>query len=207
MNPLRRSLAWFKLRERPVLSAVALLGFGVAFLSLLIAALQAGLLYTQRATPYRTAIYVRQLEVTENFVGAANEQYLRIINLYNDCVYRVRGDLGSPADYIALSQEFRVGSQSLHVAYGATLASFPPEVHDRAHQILSLNEHLFDEIVAPAADCNVFLDFYGRNQGTETSSRLYNLTGEMVNELRSDMGIAALSWPAPVQEAVRSAKP
>lgn len=203
MNPLRRTLAWLKLRERPLLAGIAVLGFLTGVLSTGVALVQAALLYSQRVTPYETAVYVRQLEVSENFAGAAHEQYLRMINLHNDCVYRVRGDLGTPQDYMSLAQEFRTGSQALHIAYGATLASFPTDVHDRAQRILGLNEHLFDEIVAPAADCNVFLDFYDRNQGSETARSLYDLTGEMVNSLRHDMRIEELSWPAPVREAAR----
>lgn len=204
MGVWRRTLAWLRLRERQISAGVALLGFGVGFLSILVAVFQAGLLYSQRATPYRTAVYARQLEIAENLVGAAHEQHLRLINLHNDCVHRVNGRLGDSRDYIGLSQDFRSGAQALHIAYGATLASYPAGVHERARQILAVHEGLYDEIVAPSGTCHDFLILYRQHDASSGNARLYELTGQLVNQLRQDMGVEALSWPEPVREAVRA---
>jgi hypothetical protein len=206
MSGWRKLLGWLKDHERPISAGVALLGFSVGALSMLVALFQAALLYSQRATPYRAAIYVRQLEVAENLVGAAIEQHIRIINLRNDCQHRISGAVGAPGDYAVLAQDFRSGAQALHIAYSATLASYPPEVHARARQIVDVHERLFDRIVAPSADCHGFMLRYDTFDGAGDTGRLYALTGELVNSLRTDMGVEALSWPPPVREAVRAAE-
>ncbi len=205
MSLWRRTLAWLRLRERPISAGVALLGFSVGALSMLVALFQAALLYSQRATPYRTAIYARQLEVTEDFVGAVYQQHIRIINLYNDCRHRLDGSVGQRSDYPTLAQEFRAGAQALHAAYGAAATSFPADIHERAHAIVLVHEDLFDNLVAPSGDCRTYVDRYQLANGRRNNSRLYEMTGELVNELRDKMGIEVLSWPAPVREAVRAA--
>lgn len=205
MSAWRRTLAWLRLRERPISAGIALLGFGIGALSMLVALFQAGLLYSQRATPYRTAVYARQLEVAENLVGAAIVQHIRMINLRNDCQHRIEGSVGDPrGDYSTLAQDFRSGAQSLHVAYSATLASYPADVHARAREIVDVHERLFDRIVAPSADCHGFMLRYDTFNGAQDTARLYTLTGDLVNSLRANMGVEALSWPEPVREAVRA---
>jgi len=206
MSLWRRTLAWLRFRERPISAGIALLGFAVGALSLLIALFQAGLLYSQRATPYRTAVYVRQLEVAENFVGAVYQQHIRIINLYNDCRHRLDGSVGTPSDYPALAADFLDGAQNLHAAYGAAATSLPREAHERAYDILMVHERLFDNLVAPSNNCRTFVDRYEIANGRTDNSELYTLTGELVNVLRTGMGVQALSWPDPVREAVAAAE-
>ncbi len=203
MARVRRIMAWLKLRERPISSGVALMSFAIALLSMVVAAFQAMLLYSQRATPYSTAIYARQLEVAEDFTGAAHQQHLRFINLYNDCIHRLSGRVGSTMDYVALSQDFRNGSQALHIAYGASLASLPSDVHDQAREILTINEYLFDNVVAPSGDCRVFYERAQEYDAEARAQQIYARTGELVNHVRGAMGVDQLSWPAPVREVAR----
>ena len=200
MSRVRRVLAWLKLRERPISAGVALVSFTIALLSMFVAAFQAALLYSQRATPYRTAVYARQLEVAEAFAGAAHQQHLRFINLYNDCIHRLNGRVGSTMDYVALSQDFRNGSQALHIAYGASLASLPSDVHAQAREILTLNEYLFDNVVAPSGDCSAFYQRAQEFEAEDRAQQIYTRTGDLVNHVRSAMGVDQLSWPAPVRE-------
>lgn len=200
MSQVRRALAWLKLRERPISSGVALMSFVIALLSMAVALFQALLLYTQRATPYRTAVYARQLEVAEDFVGAGYQQHIRFINLYNDCIHRLQGRVGSPDDFVALSQDFRGGAEALHIAYGATIATLPSETHAKAQEISAINEFLFDKIVAPAGDCHAFYALAQEHDAEGNVRQLYTLTGELANHIRKPMRIDRLSWPAPVRE-------
>jgi hypothetical protein len=174
----------------------------IAVLSMLVATFQALLLYSQRATPYRTALYVRQLEVSEDFVGAAYQQHIRFINLYNDCIHRLNGRVGSAMDYVALSQDFRNGAQALHIAYGATLTSLPSDTHAEAREISRINELLFDNVVAPAGHCGAFYELAQQNNAGELATQLYTRTGALANHIRTPMGVDQLSWPDPVREVV-----
>lgn len=198
---LRKVMAWLRQEDRPISSGVALVSLAIALLSVLVAALQAGLLFSQRATPYRTALYVRQLEVAGDFSGAAHEQWVRIINLHNDCAARLNGNvIEQPGDYRELARPFREGSQDLHTAYAGTLVTFPPEMHADARSIWTLNENLYDSVVLPAADCQRFIMLY-RSTGAETwVNDLDAQTLAMVNELRVQLGVRRLSWPEPIKE-------
>lgn len=198
---LRKVLAWLRQEDRPISSAVALVSMAIALISVLVAALQAGLLFSQRATPYRTALYVRQLEVAGDFSGAAHEQWVRIINLHNDCAARLNGEVIEQAgEYRELARSFREGSQSLHTAYAGTLVTFPPEMHAHARQIWTLNESLYDRVVLPAADCRRFIMLYRSTNAAVWVADLDTQTLAMVNEMRDQLGVRRLSWPEQVKE-------
>lgn len=197
---LRRVLAWLRQEDRPISSGVALASMAIALISVVVAALQAGLLFSQRATPYRTALYVRQLEVAGDFSGAAHEQWVRIINLHNDCAARLNGEVVEQlGDYRELARPFREGSQDLHKAYAGTLVTFPPEMHADARAIWTLNENLFDQVVLPAGDCRRFITLY-RSVNAETwVADLDARTLAMVNDMRDQLGVRRLSWPEPIK--------
>src|SRR5262249_8282672 len=143
-----RILAWLRSRQRAVATGIAVLSFCVAVMASMVSIFQASLLYSQRLTPYRTALYVRQLELASDFAGASHEQWIRIINLYNDCDARLRGSVPD-GDYKDISKDFRSGSEALHKAYAGTWVTFPSDVHTRAQTIWGINEFLFDHVVAP----------------------------------------------------------
>src|SRR5262249_8625317 len=143
-------------RQRGLATGVAVASFCVALVSSTVSLFQASMLYSQRFTPYQTALYVRQLQIAGDFAGAAHEQWLRIINLHNDCVDRVNGNVPD-GDYKFLAVDFRSGSEALHKTYEGTLLAFPDTVHEHAQSIWRINEDLFDRAVAPSADCSAFL--------------------------------------------------
>jgi hypothetical protein len=195
-----RILAWLRSRQRAVATGIALASFCVALLASGVSLFQAGLLYSQRLTPYRTALYVRQLQLASDFAGAAHEQWLRIINLYNDCGDRLRGEVPD-GDYKDLARDFRSGSEGLHKAYAGTLVTFTDEVHASASRIWSINEDLFDHTVSPAADCATFVQLWGQTGANDKVDAMNNETHALVDQMRQELGVGQLSWPDPNEEA------
>jgi hypothetical protein len=200
MAQSRNILAWLRLRERPISAGVALLGFAVAILSLIVAGLQAGLLFSQRATPYRTAVYVRQLEIAGEFAGKAQEQSQRISDLRAYCQQRSSNPDGDALGYQTLLKDYRVGSEALNNAYAATQLSFPPGHYEQARSIRDSNARLFATIVGPATDCRSFIELYDANSGAASSATLSSNTATLITTLRTKLGVEGLSWPSPVAQ-------
>jgi hypothetical protein len=187
-----------------VATGVAVASLCIAALSSTVSVFQAIMLYSQRTTPYQTALYVRQLQMAGDFAGAAHEQWLSIINLHNDCVDRVNGNVPD-GDYKYLAVDFRTGSQALHKAYAGTQVTFPDTVYTQANTIWSINEDLFDHVVAPSADCTGFLQHW-RDTGAEQKARQMNgATQGLVNQLRIELGVGELSSPQPLADLRRQA--
>jgi hypothetical protein len=120
---------------------------------------QASLLASQVWTPYRTSLYVRQLQVSSDFYGAAHEQWAAIIDLNQECS-RPENRFAGSAAFVGLSQRFRGGSTRLHDAYAGTIASFPDLLHDRSADIWRDNEFFVENVVMLSANCDEFASNY-----------------------------------------------
>jgi hypothetical protein len=199
-----RLLAWFRSRQRGVSTAVAFASLCIAALSSTVSVFQAIMLYGQRSTPYQTALYVRQLQMAGDFAGAAHEQWLSIINLHNDCVDRVNGNVPD-GDYKTLAVDFRSGSQALHKAYAGTQVTFADTAYDQANTIWSINEDLFDHVVAPSADCTGFLQRWADTGAEAKQRQMHSATQAFVDQLRTQLGVGALSSPQPLVDMRRQA--
>lgn len=144
-------------RVRP--DSIALWSLVVAVLASLAAVVQAIVLAGQVWTPYRTALYVRQLEVAGDYYAAVHEQWAAIIDLNQQCLQSQNRYAGE-ATFTTLSQRFRDGTIKLHAAYAGTIASFPDILHDDAGAIWTENEYYVENVVMPSADCDAFVRKY-----------------------------------------------
>lgn len=200
MNWPGKIWAFLRKRSAPISSGVGALGFVVAILSLIVAGLQAGLLYTQRATPYRTAVYVRQLEVAGDFAGVANAQLMRLNQIVRECDSGALGGGG----FVARSKEYREGLDALNDAYAETLVGFPTRDHALATDIRDGNEAIFNAAIAPSEDCTAFRTRYG-NGGDALVSALSIDTGNMLARLRDRLAVDSMSSRPPVDELRKNA--
>jgi hypothetical protein len=144
-------------RVRP--DRIALWSLIVAVLASAAAVVQAIVLAGQVWTPYRTALYVRQLEVAGDYYAAVHEQWAAVIDLNQQCLQPQNRYAGEAA-FTTLSRRFRDGSIKLHTAYAGTIASFPDILHDDAARIWTENEFYVEKLVMPSADCDAFVETY-----------------------------------------------
>jgi hypothetical protein len=202
----RRLLAWLRLRERPISAGVALLSLIVALLSSLAALVQAGLLVGQLWTPYRTALYVRQLEAAGDYYAAAHEQWAAIIDLNQQCQERVRAGLNSEEDFWKLSERFRTGATRLHGAYSATIASFPGALHHDAAIVWNRNERLMEQVVSPATSCSRFTELYLEQGAYDRADDMNNRARALVDDMRLLLRVERWSRNDIERERARSAR-
>jgi hypothetical protein len=184
MSRMRRLLAWLKLRERPISAGVALASLGVALLATFAALMQAALLLSQVETPYRTALYVRQLETGANYYGAAHEQWAAIIDLNDECSRLIRQGRGGADDLWTLSARLRTGSTNLHTHYTATITTFPDVLHPQALEIWTLNERLIENVLNEAADCGTFTDLYKAENARARAEEMNTKAGVLIRDMR-----------------------
>lgn len=179
-----RLLAWLKLREGPISAGVALASLCVAVLALIISLMQAVLLFTQVETPYRTALYVRQLETGADYYGAAHEQWAAIIDLEDECS-RLNGQGSGGSDELwTLSARLRTGSTNLHNAYTATITTFPEALHPQALEIWNLNERLIENVLNEASDCGAFTTLYKDNQARARADEMNQRAATLMRDMR-----------------------
>lgn len=202
MSRMRTFLAWLKLRERQVSLGIAGLGLLAASLSAAVALFQAILLANERATPYQTARYVRQLEVTEKIAGAVEEQWLTIINAHIECRRQVATHMLNAETFAAFKKEFEESSQDLHVAYAAARAVLPGELTPKLDEIWAINERFYDGLFTVSGNCNVFEHNYGVIGGVERFNRMRSLEHEIIAEMRRRTGIDELPPPRPIEDAL-----
>ncbi len=198
---VRNILAWLHRYERPILSGTALAGIIVAILTGATALYQAALLANERDTPYQTARYVRQLEVTERIVGAVEEQWLTLVNFRNVCGLRGPEDPAAEADFREFRAEFERGSQELHLAYAAGLVSLPERVHPDLNAIWEHNEDFYDTVFLPAKSCHSFLNAYRDNHGDDTFAQMRRREGDLRCAMREEMGVDVLPAPDALRRA------
>jgi|CXWL01.1.fsa_nt_gi hypothetical protein len=183
MTWLGRLWKWLRRSDRPIGAGVALVSLIVALLSSLAAVVQAALLFGQLWTPYRTALYVRQLEIAGDFNAAAHEQWAAIIDLRGQCQRRLDLGMGDEADYWKLSERFRTGSTTFHNAYSAAIATFPARLHYDALQIWDLNERIVENVVNKSSECGAFIE----NFDAHNTDRRANVMNESARALVDDM--------------------
>lgn len=162
----------------------------VAFASLVVALLasaasvvQAGLLASQVWTPYRTSLYVRQLEISGSFYGAAHEQWAAIIDLNTLCL-RPEYRWSDGPTYHALSTRFSTGSTRLHDAFAGTIASFPDLLHDDAAVIWRDNEYFVETVVMPSANCDEFVRKYEELDVRARADTMHERALRLVDDMR-----------------------
>jgi len=163
---------------------------GIAFWSLIVAVLasvasvvQAGLLASQVWTPYRTSLYVRQLEVSGDFYGAAHEQWAAIIDLYAQCA-RPENRWGDSIAFRGLTERYLAGSTALHDAYAATVSAFPEQLHDEARSIWSENERLVEQTVLASANCSDFVTNYDEIGAFNRAETMHNEAISLMDDMR-----------------------
>lgn len=179
-----RLLAWLKLREGPISAGVALASLCIAGLALIISLLQAALLFSQIETPYRTALYVRQLETGADYYGAAHEQWAAIIDLEDECD-RLNGQgSGGSEELWTLSARLRTGSTNLHNAYAATLTTFPEALHPQALEIWNLNERLIENVLNEASNCGEFTTLYKDNDARARADEMNTRAATLMRDMR-----------------------
>lgn len=189
MSSWQKILGWLKDHERPISAGVALSSLAIALLASAASVVQAGLLMSQVSTPYRTALYVRQLEVASEFHAAAHEQWAAIIDLREQCRVAVSLGGGGPGDLWELSERFREGSTKLHEAYSATISTFPGLLHSRAREVWTYNETLVERVLTPARDCREFVEYYDRRNGRATAEQINDQAGVVMNRMREQLSV------------------
>lgn len=162
----------------------------IAFWSLLVAVfasiasvVQAGLLASQVWTPYRTSLYVRQLEVSGDFYGAAHEQWAAIIDLNTQCE-RAENRWGDSVAFRGHTERFLKGATDLHDAYAATAAAFPEQLHAPARRIWMQNEFLVEKVVLASANCNELVSNYGANDAFNRAEAMHNDAIRLLDDMR-----------------------
>ena len=190
MSDWQKILGWLRDHERPISAGVALASLAIALFASAASVVQAGLLMSQMSTPYRTALYVRRLEIAAELHAAAHEQWAAIIDLNEQCRVFMRAGGGSASDLWELSERFRKGTTDLHEAYSATISTFPSLLHDRAQEIWGYNEALVEQVLTPSRNCEDFTANY-RNLRARAHADLMNadaiaLTNRMREYLRVD---------------------
>lgn len=196
MNWAGKTWALLRKRASAVSAGAGALAFVVAILSLIVAALQAGLLFTQRATPYRAAIYVRQLEVAGDFAGVANAQLMRLNQIVRAC----QSGLLNGEQFVAQIKGYREGLDQLNNAYAETLVGFPTDDHAVATRIRDGNESIFNVAMASSPNCTTFRTQYDANDGDGEVRDISADVGTMLTALRTRLAVDSLSEAAPVAE-------
>jgi hypothetical protein len=141
------------------------------------------LLANQLDTPYRTSLYVRQLEVAAQYYSAAHEQWAAIVDLKALCARPEHLDADAE-DFAALSGRFRTGTTNLHMAYGAAVASFPADFHPAALQIWDDNEFFVDSVVMASANCRDLLTKYGDQAARLRADRMHGRATALLRRMR-----------------------
>lgn len=144
---------------------------------------------SQLWTPYRTALYVRQLEVAAEFHAAAHEQWAAIIDLREQCRVAVSLGAGGPGDLWELSERFREGSTKLHEAYSATISTFPSLLHGRAREVWEYNETLVEQVLTPSRNCSEFVGYYDGRHGRATAEQINDQAGVVMNRMREQLSV------------------
>lgn len=155
----------------------------VAVLASIASAVQAGLLASQVWTPYRTSLYVRQLEVSGDFYGAVHEQWAAIIDLNAQCS-RAENRWGDSIAFRSQTERFFKGSSALHDAYAATVAAFPEQLHDEARGIWMENEYLVEQIVLASANCDDLVKKYEAERGFNRAETMHNNAIRLLDDMR-----------------------
>lgn len=169
------------MRPRP--DAIALWSLLVAFLASMAALAQTAILAGQLDTPYRTSLYVRQLDVAGQYYSAAHEQWAAIIDLKAQCSRPEFSD-GNTEGFAALSGRFRAGATNLHNAYGAAVASLPVDFHNAALQIWQDNEFFVDRVVMASANCRELVSKYGDNAARLRADRMHGRAMALLRRMR-----------------------
>jgi hypothetical protein len=168
-------------RVRP--DRIALWSLVVAVLASLAAVVQAIVLAGQVWTPYRTALYVRQLEVASDYYGAAHEQWAAVIDLNLQCLRPENID-GDTAGFTVLNARFREGSTRLHDAFAGTIASFPDILHADAAHIWRENEYLVENVVMLSGNCHDFVRRYEELDIRERADAMHTSALTLVDDMR-----------------------
>jgi hypothetical protein len=181
---VRRITEALKVRLRRSRSdAVAGWSLLVAVLASAASIVQAAVLAGQVWTPYRTSLYVRQLEVSGNYYAAAHEQWAAILDLSVQCALPENID-GDAAAFATLSQRFRTGSSALHSAYAGAVASFPELLHAKATRIWLDNEFMIEQVVMPSENCRAFVDAYDSKGVFARAERMHERALSLVDDMR-----------------------
>lgn len=189
MSAWQKMVGWLRDHERSISAGVALGSLAIALLASAASVLQAALLMSQVWTPYRTALYVRQLEVAADYHAAAHEQWAAIIDLDQQCRVMLSAGGGGPKDLWDLSERFREGSTDLHEAYSATISTFPSVLHTRARDVWEHNERLVEQVLTPARDCSEFNANYTNLSVRTYADEMNARAGDLVTRMRDQLNV------------------